>query len=72
MQSENLVQIAIRIPGDLPERADALLPRLNARAEQRARGAATRSDVLRLALILGIEHLERELAQKGGPKRRAR
>ena len=71
MQPENLVQIAIRIPADLPERADALLPRLNARAEQRARGAANRSDVLRLALILGIEHLERELAQKGGPKRRA-
>jgi hypothetical protein len=64
-------QIALRIPADLPERADALLPRLNARADQRARGAATRSDVLRLALILGIEQLE-QLAQKKGPKRRAR
>jgi hypothetical protein len=65
-------QIALRIPADLPERADALLPRLNARADQRARGGATRSDVLRLALILGIEHLERELAQKKGAKRTTR
>jgi len=63
MRPENLRQTALRIPADVIARADALVPKLNARPEQRARGAVNRSDILRLALVLGMRSLERRLAQ---------
>lgn len=58
-----LSQIALRVPADALERAELLVPRLNARPEHQARGAVTRSDVLRLALLRGLEVIARELRQ---------
>jgi len=55
-----LAQIALRVPADVLERAAELVPRLNARPEHQARGAVTRSDVLRLALVRGLLEIERE------------
>jgi hypothetical protein len=59
--SEPLAQIALRVPADLLHRADALAPRLNRLPEHAARGAVKRSDVLRLALVRGLDVLEHEL-----------
>lgn len=56
-----LAQIALRVPADALERAELLVPRLNARPEHQARGAVTRSDVLRLALLRGLQALERDI-----------
>ena len=70
MRPEPMKQLALRIPADAPKRADALLPKLNALPEQRARGVLTRADVIRLALMYGLDLLERSLAQKRA--RRAR
>jgi hypothetical protein len=52
---EGSQQTALRLDPDLIERADALLPRISARLGK----AATRADVLRLALVRGLKELER-------------
>ena len=59
--SMNEIQIAIRVPGDVQERADALCERLRDHPDFRL-WRVTRSAVLRLALIKGLEALEAEHA----------
>lgn len=55
----NEQQISIRVPSELLERADRLIGRLGKRAELRAWGGrTTRSNVLRLALLRGLDALE--------------
>lgn len=56
------VQIALRVPPDVIERADALVPALPAAAH--ASGDVSRSDVLRTALQLGLAQLEQQHASK--------
>ncbi len=53
--SSNDTQIAIRLPNDWLERADALVPFVS-----RPGIAITRSDVLRAALAKGLDALEKE------------
>ena len=54
------VQIAIRVPEELVERADALVEAIAADPELSAFGRVTRSSVLRLALLRGLATLEEE------------
>lgn len=52
------VQIVVRIPSDLAARLDALLERRL--PELDAVNEPSRSDVVRLALVLGVRALERK------------
>lgn len=52
------VPTSVRLPGDLVKRLDALIPRLERVPALAALGPLTRSRVLRLALVTGIETLE--------------
>ena len=54
------VQTTIRVPSIALKRADALVRKLSEQAENAARGEMSRSDVLRLALLMGLEALERK------------
>jgi hypothetical protein len=60
-----MVQILFRLPDDMLERIDALVPRLGRRPELRAWGRASRAAVLRLLLLKGLEIVEEELRQEG-------
>ncbi|MCB9797280.1 MAG: hypothetical protein H6741_31715 [Alphaproteobacteria bacterium] len=53
-------QIAIRLPAELIERADALIPTLEGDRELRTWGRVSRAAVIRLAVLRGLEALERE------------
>jgi hypothetical protein len=57
--------LVLRLPADLVEKLDQLLPKLAADPQLAAWGRPTRSSVARLALITGIEELE-----KSGKNRR--
>ncbi|MBN1961709.1 MAG: hypothetical protein JW841_12260 [Deltaproteobacteria bacterium] len=60
---KNETQIAVRIPHDLLERADKLVKPMSKRADLRVWGGkVSRSNVLRLALLKGLEVLEKETA----------
>lgn len=51
---------SLRLPQDILDRADRLVPKLEHNPELRAgAGEVTRSVVLRLALLLGLDELER-------------
>lgn len=54
------ITTSIRVQPELLERADALIPHLGKLAIAAASGELVRSDVLRIALIRGLEALERE------------
>jgi hypothetical protein len=47
------------LPQDLLDRADRLVPKLQNNTELRASGEVTRSVVLRLALLRGLDELEK-------------
>jgi hypothetical protein len=54
------VPTSVRLPADLVRRLDALIPRLERVPALAALGPLTRSKVLRLALVRGVETLEVE------------
>ena len=56
----NDAQITTRLPADLVERLDLLVPKLRRDPSLRAFGRITRSTVLRLALERGLVVLEAE------------
>jgi len=56
-------QTAIRLPDEIHKRADALVSRLNRRIEYRDR-ELSRSDVMRIALVRGLDLLEREARKR--------
>jgi predicted DNA-binding protein len=51
---------SLRLPQELLDRADALIPLLGKHASAQASGELVRSDVLRLALSRGLDALESE------------
>lgn len=57
--------ITLRLPTSLVERADALLDQLNETEESVLLGRSSRSTVLRLAVLRGIEQLEAQVAAGG-------
>ena len=57
----NDAQITTRLPADLIERMDALLPQLRKDPRYRAFGRITRSTVIRLAMERGLAVLESEI-----------
>jgi predicted DNA-binding protein len=59
------ITTSLRLPQELLDRADALIPLLGKHASAQASGSYVRSDILRLALIRGLESLETE---HGGDK----
>jgi hypothetical protein len=59
----NETTITLRLPMDLLEKADALVPKVAGHGDLQA-VRITRSTVLRLALLRGIETLEREYGAK--------
>lgn len=63
MKGGPMRQTAIRLPDEIHKRADALIPRLNKLPAYRDR-ELNRSDVLRIALVRGLEILERETTRK--------
>ena len=56
----------LRLSDDTLERADALLPRLTSSTAKRVDGVLTRAEVLRLAILRGLDALE---AETTGPRR---
>ena len=56
-----MIQILFRLPEDMLQRIDALVPRLARRPELAAWGRTSRAAVLRLLLLKGLEQLEKEL-----------
>jgi hypothetical protein len=56
---ESEVVVGLRLPREIVKEADALLPKLK-RAEFRAVGRVSRSLVLRLAIIRGLQELRKE------------
>lgn len=63
-------QTTIRLPAPLLARLEALAVALEARPELLAGSRATRSAVLRAALVKGLEALEAAVAAGGGDGRR--
>ena len=61
--TRNDVQIVLRLPQTIRDRADALIPALEARPDIAALGKVTRSKVIRLALVRGLEILEQGRSQ---------
>lgn len=59
----------LRLSDETLERADALLSRLTSSAAKRVDGVLTRAEVLRLAIVRGLESLE---AEAGPTARRAK
>lgn len=56
----NDVQITLRVPADLLDRADALVPAMEGDDEINTLTRVARSTVLRLALLRGLQNLERK------------
>lgn len=65
----NEVQVSLRLPSDLIERAEALVDRLRKEPDNVILGV-TRADVLRLALARGIVALEEETKAKSAKRSR--
>lgn len=65
----NEVQVSLRLPSDLVERAEVLVERLRKEPDNVILGV-TRADVLRLALARGIVALEEETRAKGAKRTR--
>jgi hypothetical protein len=66
--------VTLRLPKSLLARADALIPRLRDNSEILVVGRLSRSVVLRLAVLRGLEALEgaSPRAAKAGAKKRAK
>jgi hypothetical protein len=58
--------ITLRLPKDLFNRADALVPKIAVHGDLQA-VRISRSTVLRLALLKGLETLEKEYGKKARP-----
>ena len=61
-------QISIRVPEGTQDRAEALIPALDGEAEFRA-FRCTKSAILRLAIMRGLDLLESEHGKAGGKRR---
>ncbi|MCG8555201.1 MAG: hypothetical protein MJD61_07920 [Proteobacteria bacterium] len=57
--------VTLRLPKSLVERADRLIPQLRDDDQMMVVGRVSRSIVLRLAVLRGLESLERGLAGDG-------
>ena len=64
-------QVSIRLPSDVVDRAEALVPALS-RLPAHAAFRVERATVLKLALMRGLELLEREHGPGGAPVAEAR
>ncbi|MCA9000545.1 MAG: hypothetical protein KDB61_01385 [Planctomycetes bacterium] len=65
-EKENTGDAIVRVPRELADRCEALLPSLNADPEIRALGKrVSRAMAVRLALLRGIEALERKAKTNG-------
>jgi hypothetical protein len=64
----NETSITLRLPTDLLDRAEALVPRLEADPELATFGRVSRAAVLRLAFLRGLAILEEQYPE--GPKRK--
>ena len=64
--SDNLIT-TLRLPQSLIDRADALIDRLAEDEEALLLGRVSRSIVLRLAVLRGLEHLEQQQVTKRKP-----
>ena len=69
---------SIRLPQDLLDRADALIPRLQGSPLMAAVGSVNRATVLRVAVALGLEalggqvqHAAAQLGTRARPSRRS-
>jgi hypothetical protein len=58
--------ISMRLPQELLERADALIPAIEADPELGSFGRASRAAVLRLALVRGLQQLEEQFGRRKG------
>ncbi len=58
----NEVQLTLRLPADLVERVDELVPVIDRHPELMAYGRISRAGIMRLALADGIRRLERRAA----------
>jgi hypothetical protein len=63
----NSVIVTLRLPKALLQRADELVPKLRDNDEMMAMGRVSRSTVLRLAVLRGLEALEGSLPEANGP-----
>lgn len=66
VQTEALRNANVRLPDAALERAVALVPKVAVSSELAAAGCVTRSDVLRLAVLRGLEQLEAEYGGQPG------
>lgn len=64
MRKPEGTQLAARLPGDVIKRMDALRVKLAKDATLAAMGELTRSKMLRICAIRGLEQLEREYSGK--------
>jgi hypothetical protein len=60
LKTPSVAQTALRLPADILRRADALIPALSRTPTFAALGRVTRSTVLKLALMHGLDALEQE------------
>lgn len=59
------VPVSLRLPADVLERADALVPELTKLPEGAALGRASRAAVLRAAIVTGLADMERRAKRQG-------
>ena len=64
--------VTLRLPKTLVERADALIPRLREDNQMIVVGRVSRSIVLRLAVLKGLEALEQESPEGPPPQAKAK
>jgi hypothetical protein len=64
------ITTSIRVQQELLDRADALIPHLDSLAKAMPSGSLVRSDVLRIAMVRGLEELEREFAPGKSTRKR--
>lgn len=68
--------VTLRLPKSLLQRADALIPTLRSNSDIFVVGRLSRSVVLRLAVLKGLESMEEETpvrtSTKASPKKRAK
>jgi hypothetical protein len=62
-------QFVLRLPADMIARVEALVPKLGA-APSLGAFRVSRSAILRMALVRGLDELEREYSRKSPRKRR--
>jgi hypothetical protein len=60
--------VTLRLPKSLLQRADALIPALRSNSDIFVVGRLSRSVVLRLAVLRGLEAMEQETPARSSPK----